>query len=505
MEDTTEKVEQNRNSVYNYEAFRRVMSMPGGRDRFQVLAKQIYRDLNNTSLTITPSFNRYTKEEINTYMQNPYQYRKQLRAAAIYLYGVSPHFRRLIQYFVSLSDLAYVVSPINIDPLSTNPRSIQRNYRKVLQTMTNMHVKNQFPKIMTVCFREDVFYGTIIETTDDVAIMQLPSDYCAISSIEGGVFNVTFDFSYFSAREGLLEYYPAEFTTMYNAYKKDSQNMRWQELPSPNSFALKINDDIIEYELPPFAGIFRDIYDLEDYRNLKLTKTALENYAVLVMTLGVNENGEWQFPLEMARDFWSNLDAILPEEIGSILTPMPVEKISFERTHTGDTNNVADSEESLFTSAGVSSLLFNNPNASANALSLSIKVDQGMTYKLVKSIEMVINRYIQAQSYGKNFKVGFLDVSPFNRKEMGDQYLKALNLGLPMISHYAASQGLPQNELDSMAFLENEVLLLPQKLQPLQSAATSSSSTGEGDGEPGAPEKDIGEVSDKREKNSEAE
>ena len=93
----------------------------------------------------------------------------------------------------SLSDLAYVVSPYKIDPKSTNAKTINRNYRKVLNALSAMSIKTQFPKIITVCLREDTFYGTMWVTNDNITIQQLPSDYCAISTIEGNVLNVSFD------------------------------------------------------------------------------------------------------------------------------------------------------------------------------------------------------------------------------------------------------------------------------------------------------------------------
>lgn len=40
--------------------------------------------------------------------------------------------------------------------------------------------------------------------------------------------------------------------------------MRWQELDPPNSFAVKCNNDILDYAVPPFVGILREVYDLED-------------------------------------------------------------------------------------------------------------------------------------------------------------------------------------------------------------------------------------------------
>ena len=234
--------------------------------------------------------------------------------------------------------------------------------------MSAMNVRTQFPKILTVCLREDVFYGTMWVTNDNITIQQLPSDYCTISTIEGNVPNVTFDFSYFDARSALLEFYPAEFNTKYSAYQKDRRNLRWQELDCPTSFAIKCNNDILDYALPPFAGILREVYDLEDYTQLKLTKTTLENYAMLVMTLGTDDEGNWTLDYNKAKEFWRNLDAVLPEEVGSILSPMPINKISFEKSNTGDTDTISEAEQNLFTAAGVSSLLFNNDKASANAL-----------------------------------------------------------------------------------------------------------------------------------------
>lgn len=473
--------------------------------KFALLNKLITRDLNND--TNKPTFSLVSKDDIKKYLTNPYTYEKQLRKAIIYIYGASTHFRRLIQYFVGLSDLCYVVEPYKIDPRKVNQKTLSNNYRKVLNFLSSMSIKTQFPKILTVCLREDVFYGTAWITNDNITIQQLPSDYCSISSVEGNVCNVTFDFSYFDSHSNLLEFYPKEFETKYRLYQK-ARTSRWIELDAPNSFAVKCNMDILEYPLPPFAGLLRELYDIEDYKQMKASKTALENYAMLAMTLPMDEDGNWGIDLNKAKDFWQNLDAVLPEEVGSVLTPMPINKISFEKSNTGDTDTVGDAEQRLFTAAGVSSLLFNNEKASANALLLSIKADQMITYGIVKNIQDAVNRILQAQSFGKNFKVNFLDVSPFNRKEMGDSYLKAASYGIPTISAYASSQGIGQAELDSMSFLEGTILGLQDMFKPVQSSSQMSSAdlnskaaTDEG----GAPTKDIGEVSDSREHNREDE
>lgn len=480
-----------------------VNGMIGISNRFATINKLITRDLNNN--TTSPTFTKYTKDDIATYLSDPYRYEKQLRAAVIYIYGASSHFRRLVQYFAGLTDWAYVVTPYKIDPKITSANTINRNYRKSLNFLSSMNIKTQFPKILTVSLREDVAYITTWVQGENVIFQQLPSDFCSISTVEGNVPNVTFDFSYFDSRQALIEYYPPEFKKKYAVYQKNRVT-RWIELDSPTSFAIKANSDILDYAIPPFAGILREIYEIEDYKDLRLSKTALENYAMVVMQLGMDDDGNWSMDYNKAVDFWRNLDSVLPEEIGSVLTPMPVNKISFEKSNTASTNTVAEAEEALFSAAGVSSLLFNNEKASANALALSIKADQSITYGIVKSIEDAVNRLLQAQPFGKNFKVTFLDVSPFNRKEVGDQYLKAASYGMPTVSLYCASQGLGQAELDSMNLLENEVLEIKKLFIPLSSSNTQSGKAVSSDGatdEGGAPQKDIGEMSDSTEKNRE--
>lgn len=469
--------------------------MIGISSKFAALNRLVTRDLNNN--TNTPTFSLYSKDDITKYLSNPYTYEKQLRQAVVYMYGASPHFRRLIQYFTGLSDLAYVVSPSKIDPQSANPKVVNRNYRKVLNAMSAMNVRTQFPKILTVCFREDVFYGTLWVSNDSITIQQLPSDYCAISTIEGNVCNVSFDFSYFDSKSQMLAYYPKEFTTKYNIYQKNRMS-KWIELDSPTSFAIKCNTDVLEYAMPPFAGVLREVYDLEDYKQLKMSKTALENYAMLDMRLPMDEEGRWLLDYDRAKEFWKNLDAVLPEEVGSILSPMEIKKIGFDRSNTSDTDTISEAEQNLFSAAGVSSLLFNNEKASANALVLSIKADQAITFGVVKSIEDMVNRFIQAQSYGKNFKVTFLDCSQYNRKEVGDQFLKAAQYGLPTVMMYSASQGLSQAEFDSMNFLENTVLNLKSQLIPLKGSAQMG-----GSDEGGAPQKDVGDITDSGEQSRE--
>lgn len=456
--------------------------------------KVILRDMNNSPPS--PTFTKYTREEILGYLEDPAANETNIRDAVIYMYGASARFYRIIQYFVGLTDLAWFLAPYNLDVADVDIDKFKKNRLKTLKFINSMNLKTQGKEILTVCMREDIYYVTCWVNNDNVTMQQLPSEYCTIASIEENVCNVTFNFSYFDRNAKLLPLYPPEFTTKYNAYKRDKK-LKYQDLDSPNSFAIKCNKDIKNYAIPPLAGVLTALYDLADYQDLKLTKTELENYALLVMKLGINADGEWTMDFNKAKDFWSNLGGVLPSQVGSVLSPMEIEKIDFNNSSAADADKVAEAENTIFTEAGVSSLLFNNTKASANALALSIKADQALVFGIVQSIEDAINRLLHRQSFAKNFKITFIDSSPFNRKEMADQYLKAATYGLPTISAYCATVGLNPDEVESMNFLEVDTLNLASKFRPLQSSNTIATVLGDEAGRPEAEEDeltDAGEV-----------
>lgn len=447
---------------------------------FSALGKLTYRDLNEYQTK--ENFHLYTKDQITKFLKDPEQNEKELRNAMIYIYNASSHIRRLIQYFATLTDLSYIIAPHGVNYESEDPKKFKQRYRKTIDLLDKAHISSQFADILTVCFREDTYFGTLRESSDGITLQQLPSEFCKITSSEDGVFNVSFDFFYFESRNSLLPFFSSEFQTKYKEYTGEipskNKGKKWIELDSPNSFAIKFNQDTPQYSTPPFAGVLREVYDIEDYKNLRLSRTELENYAMLVMTLGVDNTGNWVMDFDKAKEFWSNLAGVLPPQIGSILTPMKIDKISFDHSGVAEIDRISEAENNLWSAAGVSSMIFNSKITSSNALLTSIKADQALTYRVVKSIEAMLNRFLKSKGYSKHFHVLFLDTSRFNRKEVSDMCFKGCQYGMPLVSMYCASLGLNQSDMMSVNWLEDKVLNITSKFRPLQSSATMSGSSG---------------------------
>ena len=50
---------------------------------------------------------------------------------------------------------------------------------------------------------------------------------------------------------------------------------------------------------------------------------------MLDVILPMDEEGNWLLDYDKAKEFWQNLDAVLPEEVGSVLTPMEIKNWDF--------------------------------------------------------------------------------------------------------------------------------------------------------------------------------
>lgn len=433
----------------------------------------------NTNKNYYNQYTRYSKSDILELLNYPDQNEKALRNASIYLYNMSSHYRRLISYFASMPTYDYYLVPLKIDSSSKiNAKSLKSCFKKATDQVELMNLKHELVKIAKTCFREDVFYGYEYESKDSYFIQPLKPDYCRIVAVEDGVYVFEFDFSYFNSRSELLEYYGSEFKKKYELYKKNSAEMRWQELNSKNSVCFKLNEDL-NYIIPPFAGTFPDIYDIADYKQLMKAKTEVENYKLLSMKLPF-ENGEFQIPLPLAREFYSQVASQLPEGIGLGLSPMDMDDFSFDQSgSTQNTDAVTKSEAAFWSAAGASAAILGGDVTSSSAIMLSIETDAGIVYSFLRQVERWINKKLKQLSGTYHFKLVFLNSTIYNRKEIQKQMLEACQYSLPAKYAASAAYGISPSDFEGLLVLENEVMALHEKMVPVASSHTQTSDNSE--------------------------
>lgn len=461
---------------------------------FSKLAKLILQDLNNPNTKKTQSFfSKFTKEDVIKYLEKPQSYVKQLRQMSNYLYVVSPQYRRLINYLATLHLLDYTIDPYYIDQTKVNEKMFLKTYNDICLTVENMNLKHELIKARVSVWREDVFYGYVHSTKDSFFIQKLNPDYCDITGIVNGCYTFSFDFSYFNGKDkAIFNQFPEEFEELFIQYEKDKRN-KWLEINSDNTLCLKVNEDI-EFPLVPFCAVFSALYDIEDYKALQKTKTAMGAYSLLAMVLPLAKDADVTNPYLIDPDevtkYYNFIANILPPEIGVLLSPTELKQFSFEETKT-EVNRVSDSTNQFWAETGVSQLLMSAADGTGASLVKSVITDEALSWSLVKQIERNVNRFLDKfNSNDYKFKVEFLNTTIFNWKEVYDKYRDAATYGLPTKLKAGAAIGISPNNFNNLLYLENTVLeLTPEKMPPLSSSHTTAGIDNQG----GTPIKKDGE------------
>jgi hypothetical protein len=182
---------------------------------------------------------------------------------------------------------------------------------------------------------------------------------------------------------------------------------------------------------------------------------------------------------------------MLPEEVGLLLSPTELQEFSFDKDK-ADTDTVAESTSQFWKQSGVEESLFSGGNTTGASIAKSIVTDEALSSGLIKQIERNVNRIIKKyNSDTYKFKVRILPTTIFNWQDVYEKYIKAATYGLPTKMMAASALGITPNVFNNMVFLENDVMGLTEKLQPLKSSSTMSP-----DSEGGAPAKSDDGLSD---------
>ena len=447
-------------------------------------SKLVIKDLASTTAgrSVVKNFKQSeVRDFINNYKREESQ--RKLLSISEALFVKSPHYRRLIQYYSGLATMSYVIVPQRRVDILDN-EAILNEYYEIAEIVSKMNIKHEFSKVLEEAFKSDVFYGYIYNTSDDFYIQKISNEICKISSIENGAYNFSIDMSYFESDESRLSYYAKEVELKFREWQKTNKNLKgkeklskWVELNSRNTICIKINEGIME-TLPPFAGSFDSIFDIEAFKTLRKDKEELSNYMMLTQKLPIRENStennDFAIDLPMMRYFHNTISDVLPENVGLITTPMDVMPIKFDKDKT-DADGVAKAERDFWSGSGTSQALFSTENNTSQGITMSIKTDEQVIFLMLNQLERWLNRFLAMNGYSNLFKAEILHVTYFSQESTYKQYLEASTYGLPLKLYVASVLGLEPIAMMGLVDLENDVFELHNKLIPLASSHTLSS------------------------------
>ena len=258
-------------------------------------------------------------------------------------------------------------------------------------------------------------------------IQRIDADYCKITSVCDGSFLYSVDMS---KLRGKLEYYPAEFSQMYQQYLSDGQ--KWQEVPPNISFCVKGDSSMLDCTVPVFAATMPALYTIANVESLQETATQLKNYKMIAGEIPTDSKGNPLMDAPMVKEYYAHIANALGENVGLALAPFELKSLSFsEEGGVANVDDLSKAVASFWSTAGTSGLLHGRENDTAGVTKLAIKNDETFMLDLVQQYERLINRFLKTTISGTNkFKVVILPITAFNKDEYIDHYKAAAALGI---------------------------------------------------------------------------
>ena len=455
--------------------------------------KQI-RDVAKTGRQTT--LNSYSKDNVVSYLQNISSNENNLRNLSRYLFYRSQVYFRLIMYNATMFDLnARTVIPTYDPTKSNNPNKMLKAYYETLQWLERMNHQHEFLPVLINNFIEDVFFGCCWIDETGTFILQLPPEYCKINGkYFTGDFSYSVDMSYYKKFEYLLDYLGEPLSSMYSAYGGDNAK-RWQPMPDEYALCTKYRLESWETVCPPYSGLFMDLIGLLNLADVQAVADEQQIYKLITATIplldGSDIPDDWAVDLSTALEYYKKLEASLPDYVGSAITPIPLDVLSFSDDQTTDTTKIQKATKEVLNTSGGAQILNSSTISGAEAFRSATRADTELAISsLLGQIQGWTNRML-SYLMSDPAKVKFFEVSAYTKDAFKESLQKDLNYGF--VSALAINSLNGFSELDTLAlnYLEKDVLKLNEKFVPLATASTQS-----GNSEGGAPEKSDTEISD---------
>lgn len=446
-------------------------------ESYIAVLKQQIRDPNKPSKAIT--FSKVSKAAILQYLETPESNEKNIRNASIYMWGASSHYRRLLLYYGTMLLYAYIIVPANFDleKAKANPDAFIKSFQKAKEYTELLSIPHEFTKAALVALKEGVFYGIASSNKTSFFLTGINADYCKITGIEDGRWLFSIDCSQIKL-ENLIQY-PPEVTTMWNESKRTGA--KYVEVPSDVCFCLKADETSSTYNMPMFASVLPEIFDIDHYKELQSVAEDIANYKLLSMQIPLSDNGTPQLSWELALQYYNQLMSVLPPYVTATVTPMEITPFDFPKSAAAtETDEVARAEEQYWAASGTSSLLFGSAkNTSASALRLSMQSDESIMLTFLDQVQRLINTHMKKLSGTMKFKVLFLPVTRYNLEENIKRVKDGGTYGLPVKTAYSALLSISPVDIQGLDYLEMIAMNLGN-LTPFANSHTQSANAESG-------------------------
>ena len=432
----------------------------------------------NTSVIETGCIGDVSLKDVELALKYPKQGWKILLAASNELMRVSPYYFRMNNMYSNMPLFCWWVDLYDVKE-NAKVESIKKAYSNLAAKLEGMNLKHEFSKIMKVIPYLDIYCGLVFENQSDFFFQQIDYKICELCQIQDGLYNFKIDLTKIAPANinAYPDYVQQAFLDLREGNINTNISGQWYTPPADKQICLKLNSQWT-FPYPILISLIKDILDLEVYKKLKLQSARTDNYKAIAVEVPIDESTVDK-PLltpetlgifaEINRESMTD-DIGLLHTLGSNATAISFKDSSNTR------NNVGDSVDEIYNSAGISKELYNG-SSSGTALSFSIENDAGFIYGLYRQFERWTNRFIKIRRYNKPaFKFFFylLDITIFNRDDVSKRYREAVALGATVIDRYMATLDITPSRMLGSFVTHHDIFEFNKNFIPLQTSYNSS-------------------------------
>lgn len=390
-------------------------------------------------------------------------------------------YKRIIMHYASLLQYVGILIPNASQSYSLSNSGLQKRYYKALNLVEIMNI----PVFASNCAMRALinggYYGVIQSLSKDVfSVLDLPSEYCRSRyKDEKGNSVIEFDITYFNTITDIKERnlafnaYPKNFSKYYEQYTKGKIKSKWFLVPTDIGICIPFFDG-----RPPFINILPSIMQYEDTVEIEGERALEEIRKLLVLEIPHLNDGRLLFEHEEALEMHKGAVGMLRNNKNiSVLTTYANGQILSTKTASEATvNSLKNMRDNVFAKSGTSPDLF----ASSGSTTLKSSLDNDLAFMMLfaNKISLFITNFINRQCANStiNFKYKILPISYYNYDDYINSSFKLASSGYSYLLP-ALALGINQQDIGNIKDLENNVLKLSEKLQPLKSSYTQSSSS----------------------------
>lgn len=461
-----------------------------------ILSQNIFQDIN-----IDPKV--ASSSELEKWLMQPSRYDANLRSLSQYLNYAVGQYNSLLWIANTSKAFNYVLLPNEYDisdKVKTN--EYKESYQRACDVLRKLNIKSQLSKVDLQVLFDGVAFYYINNTTEEITLYQLPSEYCYIVAPWAFGYRFAFDLTYFNDYVSIGGIAFPELKAAYEKLVKARESgIKGEELASIQYYVFEPDkgwcftfDPIHPDKVPPFASSMLSALDILSYRQLIKDRAVFELYKVLALKIPLQKDSQkMALTYDEAAAIRNVIQAQLPENITCYASPFDSEAIDTNQIDNLDdlvnlgTNNFANS-------SGLNeSLLGGGDMKQATALQFCYNVFFQKTSKnAYRQYENFIN-WLLRKECGNKFQVQMFGSTarPQDDINMYSNIVKSNNCGVQFLF---ASMGLEPFNTLSMLQLDEE-LGYKDLMIPIQSMFQASGSSGSGE-KPGRPKKNESDLTE---------